>query len=372
MMQEIKPINELPIGLKIYAFGFANCESIYCITSPRLENGTQEMCLISNYYEDAYFAPVQFIDEYSRGISEKFGIGFYYDDVDNFSYSPAKIAAAIRRAKYLTAKIIAKETAQAEADRKELENLPALYPHLRPITNDNNGYQAEKWNLVQELKKHFPDQKFSFKKGYSDSIDIYWTDGLTEDHVREVSRKFVAYENDWSGDFRDYAPSNFNRVFGGFKYVSENREMSPEVEALKDYFNDNDQIAEYERPRIIRQIWWDVEIPKGAKNFRLEPNGQNCGQWHEFFDLKFDVETQNEPQKKQDQPEKPEKKASKPVADVQLVDYSDKSFAVIGETKAIKDTLKELGGRFNMYLKCGAGWIFPNSKKQAVIITLCI
>lgn len=51
---------------------------------------------------------------------------------------------------------------------------------------------------------------------------------------------------------------------------------------------------------------------------------------------------------------------------VQLVDYSEKSFAVIGETKPIKDKLKELGGVFNFRLSCGAGWIFSKTKLQAV------
>lgn len=50
-----------------------------------------------------------------------------------------------------------------------------------------------------------------------------------------------------------------------------------------------------------------------------------------------------------------------------IVDYSEKAIAVFGETKAIKDQLKELGGRFNPSLNYNggkrAGWIF--SKKQA-------
>jgi hypothetical protein len=50
----------------------------------------------------------------------------------------------------------------------------------------------------------------------------------------------------------------------------------------------------------------------------------------------------------------------------QIVDYSDKAIAVIGNTKPIKDLLKELGGRFNMYLSCGAGWIFPKAKRSEV------
>lgn len=51
---------------------------------------------------------------------------------------------------------------------------------------------------------------------------------------------------------------------------------------------------------------------------------------------------------------------------IQILDYSDKSFAVIGDTKKIKDSLKLLGGSFNFRLTCGAGWIFSKSKKETV------
>ena len=50
----------------------------------------------------------------------------------------------------------------------------------------------------------------------------------------------------------------------------------------------------------------------------------------------------------------------------QIINYSDKAIAVIGDTKAIKDSLKELGGRFNFRLSCGAGWVFPKTKLDAV------
>ena len=53
-----------------------------------------------------------------------------------------------------------------------------------------------------------------------------------------------------------------------------------------------------------------------------------------------------------------------------IVEYSDKSIAVVGDTKAIKDELKKLGGRFNGRLNVGdkkvAGWIFPKSKRAEV------
>lgn len=51
---------------------------------------------------------------------------------------------------------------------------------------------------------------------------------------------------------------------------------------------------------------------------------------------------------------------------VKIIDYSEKAIAVIGDTKPIKDKLKELGGRFNFRLTCGAGWIFPKTKAYTV------
>lgn len=55
------------------------------------------------------------------------------------------------------------------------------------------------------------------------------------------------------------------------------------------------------------------------------------------------------------------------VEGIEVVDYSEKAVAVFGDTKAIKEQLKKLGGRFNPSLNYNgekrAGWIF--SKKQA-------
>jgi len=50
---------------------------------------------------------------------------------------------------------------------------------------------------------------------------------------------------------------------------------------------------------------------------------------------------------------------------VQVVEYSDKALAVIGETYPIRQLLKEQGGRFNKFLKVNgetvAGWIFQKT-----------
>lgn len=51
-------------------------------------------------------------------------------------------------------------------------------------------------------------------------------------------------------------------------------------------------------------------------------------------------------------------------AGLQIIDYSEKALAVIGETKAVKEQLKQLGGRFNPRLSCGAGWIFSKKRES--------
>lgn len=53
---------------------------------------------------------------------------------------------------------------------------------------------------------------------------------------------------------------------------------------------------------------------------------------------------------------------------IRLVKYSEKAYAVFGETKPLKDKLKEIGGKFNPYLKENGqtqkGWIFSAKKLE--------
>lgn len=81
------------------------------------------------------------------------------------------------------------------------------------------------------------------------------------------------------------------------------------------------------------------------------PDGLNCGEWMSEQDFNDIKEALNEQDEQDEQGAK-----------FEIIDYSEKAIAVIGDTKEIKEELKKLGGRFNPRLGCGAGWIF--SKKQ--------
>lgn len=62
-------------------------------------------------------------------------------------------------------------------------------------------------------------------------------------------------------------------------------------------------------------------------------------------------------QEQQNGKQKPEKKdkvlANIEGLEIQIINYSEKAIAVIGDTKPIADKLQEIGGRFNDHLSCG-------------------
>ena len=50
-------------------------------------------------------------------------------------------------------------------------------------------------------------------------------------------------------------------------------------------------------------------------------------------------------------------------ADIKIINYSEKAIVVTGNTYEIRDKLKSMGGKFNRFLKCGAGWVFKTEQK---------
>lgn len=72
----------------------------------------------------------------------------------------------------------------------------------------------------------------------------------------------------------------------------------------------------------------------------------------------------------QEQPKQEQNQTAEEIGAFKIVDYSEKAFAVVGDTREIKDTLKQHGGRFNSSLTVGgskvAGWIFSKKSIDAV------
>jgi len=59
--------------------------------------------------------------------------------------------------------------------------------------------------------------------------------------------------------------------------------------------------------------------------------------------------------------------------EINIIDYSEKAFAVTGsaeDLKLIQSKMYDLGGKYNKYLKCGAGYIFSKKKLDEVTAAL--
>jgi hypothetical protein len=225
--------------------------------------------------------------------------------------------------------------------------------------------------IREELKKEFPTVKFSVKSSNfsgGDSVRVHWENGPTTDEVEVFTRKYQYGRFDGMTDMYEYTNSIENLPQS--KYVSTSREISEEVknvvrEAVKNLFNFS-EMSEWEEEREINSYTYKIinknSIPVGATVTGIETMQEGV-----FFEdrhpLTFLIPetTQAEPQEATIF-EEIEVKAG----EVSIVDYSEKSIAVIGDTKPIKDQLKELGGKFNFRLSCGAGWIFQKSKLEEV------
>jgi hypothetical protein len=283
-MQELKPAPALPYGCKCFIYGYGMAQGYGAICSAPDNLGRYKVVKISNFEEYRGFTT---LESYDRPHSQKFGIGVYY--ADNLETYPAEqVAQYVKEAETAEKNRRQAERKQADADAQERANLPKLYPHLIP--NPQDDHKTTKSNLVAELKKNFPAVKFSVKKRNYSTYDVEWTNGATREEVAKITGKFEDYATDFTGDYRDYSPSNFNRVFGGFKYVFEYRNQSEEINALLPNLVEllNGYNGDYPE-QILHRIFSRTHIPANAKNFRIERTEVKAGQIENFYAIVFDA-----------------------------------------------------------------------------------
>lgn len=187
------------------------------------------------------------------------------------------------------------------------------------------------------VKKEFPDFKFSIRSKFGMQADtIYITvlsgpiPALCEGNTRSYESCISGFGDAYKGRITDEMLAVLDKVHS---FVSSFRYS--DCDGMIDYFDTNFYcwmyVGDYDRPYQI------TEKKERNNNQANNPN---------------------------------QSKEVKPVESVsgfEIVEYSEKSIAVFGDTKSIKEELKAIGGKFNPALKNNgekrAGWIFP--KKQA-------
>ena len=274
-------------GLRVVFFGPGMMETRYIITDVQGDN----IKMVRIFSHD--FRSLEDIDSYLGGewddeksrrelnkydhirpISKKFGIGYYWDDVEQKTYTDQEISEAERiadnfdrwAANWKANKEEEDRRAQEEADREEaaiiaqwagiLEQLPEEYKRPEGLswydmTNEQREAErtaerksnaarlaAFKRNLKAVFNHYWPGVKCSFKISRSiyGNATISWTDGPTVDEVKacEVFNYFIAYyyKSDPYADYGDVQRRTglykFRQMFGSFDCddIDYNRKLS--------------------------------------------------------------------------------------------------------------------------------------------------
>lgn len=262
-------------GLRVVYFGAGMVETRYIITSVQGDK-IKLLRIFSRDFRSLEDVDTFFCGEWSddksrrelnkfdhiRPLSKKFGIGYYWDDVDNKTYTEQEISEAERiadnfdrwAANWKANKEEEERRAQEEADREEnaiisewsaiLEKLPEEYKRpegLSYFDMTNEQREAEKAaikkinaarmatfkrNLKAVFNHFWPGVKCSFKISRSiyGRATVTWTDGPTVAEVEacEVLDYFRAYcyKSDPYADYGDVESreylKKFRQMFGSF------------------------------------------------------------------------------------------------------------------------------------------------------------
>ena len=185
-------------------------------------------------------------------------------------------------------------------------------------------------------KKNFPEFKFSVRSEwsmYTDSMYIELKSGPCVPFIegsRSAERGYMSTMSNVKAWKDELTPEVFAALNSVSNYASSFR--YDDSDGMQDYFDTN--------------FYLSIKVSDEYKV--IEPKAKKSSVKPEKVEEAKEVEAVT-------------------VEGLEIVDYSGKAIAVFGDTKAIKEQLKELGGRFNPSLNYNgekrAGWIF--SKKQA-------
>lgn len=194
-------------------------------------------------------------------------------------------------------------------------------------------------NVRAYAKKNFPEFKFSVRSEwsmYADSMYIELKSGPCVPFVEGSRSAKLGYMSTMStvkGWENELTPEMFKVLDAVTTYASSFR------------YNDSDGMQDY----FDTNFYIHIEVSDEYKV--IEPKAK-----------KSSIKTEKAEEAKEME--------AVTVEGLEMVDYSEKAIAVFGDTKAIKEQLKELGGRFNPSLNYNgekrAGWIFSKKKADEV------
>jgi hypothetical protein len=175
--------------------------------------------------------------------------------------SPADIADAIALAEHMEEVHKREAEEKAKAQAIERDALTAKYSYLmtQAANPKTTSHALGAANIRTELKRAFPGVRFSVRSrsfAGGDDINIGWTDGPTLKEVKAITGKYEEGAFDGMEDIYNYNHDNqFPGLFGGAKYVFENRSIS---DALADSIAPKYGLRRVEDGGFYGRTWLDA------------------------------------------------------------------------------------------------------------------
>lgn len=252
------------------------------------------------------------------------------------------------------AKVIAEQKTSADY-REQRKATEKANPTISTAANTSKA-------IRQDLKTNFPNTTFKVtSSNYSggNSVHISWEDGPTTAEVEAFTGKYQQGHFNGMDDIYEY--SNVQDGLPQVKYVQEQRSISDASKEIllpfaQQLFEKEDYGC-HNAENLLYRLFSKSSFK--STPIGIDRSGLTCGTFAEFYEIKFEDKSEPVAPVKITAPEMEPGKVS-------VIEYSEKSVAIIGDTKPIKDKLKALGGSFNARLSCGAGWVFPKTKLEAI------
>ncbi|SHG28275.1 hypothetical protein [Dysgonomonas macrotermitis] len=269
-----------------------------------------------------------------RPLKEKFGIGYYYDSENLQFMDSFEVAILLQEAQQQ--KKAEEEKAGQEKIRVEQVKEIGRKRFAEILPEDAQAV------IVARLRQNESDS---------------YTDYYSYSTQRTVIIGFSKHKRDIFSEMRKHA-SNFEETAYLAEY-NEDYEHREKYSMGDGYYLGESKyhgwIIEkepiYNRERTIEEFAYTAGCPDGV---HIKPN------------------TADKASNSNSNPSEPEQQPTIQIQSdnlhFEIVDYSEKAIALFGDTKAIKDLLSAMGGKFNPRLTYGdskkAGWIFSKAKRS--------
>ena len=267
-------------------------------------------------------------------MSEKFGIGIYYDDANPRFLDPLETAALLTKAKEKKAE----EEKKAKEAREEYERIAKIgTERLRPLVPTDAKAVIIGTLRVNECDSYTDYYDYSIARTVILGFSKHTRNLFSEMRKHAANFEGTAYLVEYNADYEHRE----NYSMGDGMYLGRNKYSGWTVE--KEPICDLEKFIE----RYAHTAGDEANLCMKAPQRETEA-------------------------------QQPAATADLSALSLEIVEYSEKAIAVFGDTKPIKEVLKDLNGLFRANLtykgERRAGWIYSKKQEQKVreALVMCI